>query len=95
MRFKLLITIMAGLMFWGRRPPEKIKALNEWMRNYVTQNKLTYLDYYPAMIDDKGFLREELSEDGLHPNAKGYAIMAPLAEVAIAKALKKQVLSSE
>ncbi len=73
-----------------QRPPEKIKALNEWMRNYVAQNKLTYLDYYSAMIDDKGFLREEVSEDGLHPNAKGYAIMAPLAEAAIAKALKNK-----
>jgi len=71
-----------------QRPPEKIKALNEWMRSYVAQNKLTYLDYYSAMTDDKGFLREELSEDGLHPNSKGYAIMAPLAEAAIAKALK-------
>jgi len=58
------------------------------MRNYVTQNKLTYVDYYSAMIDAKGFLREELSEDGLHPNANGYAIMTPLAEAAIARALK-------
>jgi lysophospholipase L1-like esterase len=71
-----------------RRPPEKIRALNEWMKAYAARNKLIYLDYYSAMIDDKGFLKEELSEDGLHPNAKGYAIMAPLAEAAIAKALK-------
>ena len=73
-----------------QRPPEKIKALNAWMRSYVAQNKLTYLDYYSAMMDDKGFLKEEISEDGLHPNAKGYAIMAPLAEAAIAKALKNR-----
>jgi len=71
-----------------RRPPEKIRALNEWMKAYAAQNKLIYLDYYSAMIDGKGFLREDLSEDGLHPNAKGYAIMAPLAEASIAKALK-------
>jgi len=71
-----------------QRPPEKIKRLNEWMRSYADKNKLTYLDYYSAMIDDKGFLKDELSEDGLHPNAKGYAIMAPLAEAAIAKAFK-------
>jgi len=71
-----------------QRPPEKIKAINEWMKTYATNNKLTYLDYYSAMVDDKGFLRDELSEDGLHPNAKGYEIMAPLAEAAIARALK-------
>ena len=72
-----------------RRPPEKIKALNEWMKTYTGSNKLTYLDYYSAMVDDKGFLRDELSEDGLHPNAKGYSIMAPLAEAAIARAMKR------
>jgi len=71
-----------------QRPPEKIKALNEWMKAYAAKNKLTYLDYYSAMIDEKGFLRAELSEDGLHPNAKGYAIMTPLAEAAITRALK-------
>jgi len=71
-----------------QRPPEKIKALNEWMKTYTANNKLTYLDYYSAMVDDKGFLRDELSEDGLHPNTKGYEIMAPLAEAAIARALK-------
>jgi len=40
------------------------------------------------MIDGHGLLKEELSADDLHPNAKGYAIMAPLAEAAIAQALK-------
>ena len=71
-----------------QRPPEKIKALNDWMKSYAAKNKLSYLDYYSAMIDEKGFLKDELSEDGLHPNAKGYAIMRPLAEAAITRALK-------
>ena len=47
-----------------------------------------YLDYFSAMADEKGFLKDELSYDGLHPNAQGYAVMAPLAETAIAKILK-------
>jgi len=71
-----------------QRPPEKIRALNECMKAYAAKNKLTYLDYYSAMIDEKGFLIDELSEDGLHPNAKGYAIMSPLDEAAITRALK-------
>jgi lysophospholipase L1-like esterase len=71
-----------------RRPPEKIKALNEWMKQYATQNHLVYLDYYSAMVDEKGFLQDELSNDGLHPNVKGYEVMNPLASAAIAKALK-------
>jgi len=71
-----------------QRPPEKIRALNDWMKAYATKNKLIYLDYYSAMIDEKGFLKDELSEDGLHPNDRGYAIMSPLAEGAITRALK-------
>lgn len=58
------------------------------MRKYAAETKAIYLDYYSAMVDDKGFLKEELSEDGLHPNQKGYDIMAPLAERAIISALK-------
>ena len=73
-----------------RRPPEKIIALNEWLKKYATQNGLTYLDYFSAMVDEKGFLKEELSNDGLHPNDKGYGVMQPLVEQAIAAALKKK-----
>jgi len=73
-----------------RRPPEQIKALNEWMKKYAAENKLTYLDYYSAMVDDKGFLKDELSNDGLHPNLEGYLVMNPLAEKAIAAALKRK-----
>lgn len=47
-----------------------------------------YLDYFSAMADEKGFLKDELSNDGLHPNTQGYAVMAPLAEAAIAASLK-------
>ena len=47
-----------------------------------------FLDYATAMSDDKGMLRRELADDGLHPNRAGYAIMSPLAEQAIAKALQ-------
>jgi lysophospholipase L1-like esterase len=74
----------------ARRPPEQIRALNEWIRSYAASHGLVYLDYYTATADERGFLKDELSDDGLHPNAKGYAVMAPLAERAIADALKKK-----
>lgn len=73
-----------------RRPPEKIKTLNEWIKKHAAQNGLTYLDYFSAMVDEKGFLKEELSNDGLHPNDKGYVVMQPLVEQAIAAAMKKR-----
>ena len=70
-----------------RRPPEQILALNKWMKEYAQSHHYVYLDYFSAMADDKGFLKNELSNDGLHPNAEGYKVMAPLAEAAIAASL--------
>jgi lysophospholipase L1-like esterase len=72
-----------------QRPPEKILALNAWMKKYADANGFVYLDYYPAMIDEAGMLKKEITADGLHPNDAGYEIMEPLAEKAIAVALGK------
>jgi lysophospholipase L1-like esterase len=74
--------------FLTERPPEQIRELNRWMKNYCEKNNLVYLDYYSAMIDENHMLRRELTADGLHPTADGYKIMAPLAEKAIQQALK-------
>jgi len=73
-----------------RRPPDQILALNKWMKEYAAANHHTYLDYFSAMVDDKGFFKDELSNDGLHPNVQGYAVMNPLAEIAIAASLKRR-----
>jgi len=70
-----------------QRPLTRVRAINDWMHQYAAAHKHEYLDYFSAMVDDKGMLRAELSGDDLHPNAAGYAIMAPLAEAAIQKAL--------
>ncbi len=71
------------------RPPEKILALNGWLREYTRRQGFSYLDYHSALKDEKGLLRAELADDGLHPNEAGYKVMAPLAEAAIAGALEK------
>jgi lysophospholipase L1-like esterase len=72
------------------RPPEKILQLNAWIKKYAAEKRHTYLDYFSAMVDAQGLLQPDLSEDGLHPNAKGYAVMSPLAEAAIRSAIKKR-----
>ena len=38
-----------------------------------------------ALVGEDGGMKEGTSFDGVHPNAKGYAIMAPLAQAAIDK----------
>jgi lysophospholipase L1-like esterase len=73
-----------------RRPPAKIIAINEWMKSYAAKNGFVYLDYYTPMLDDKNMLKQEITGDGLHPNDAGYVIMAPLAERAIAQALRSK-----
>src|SRR5205814_907721 len=78
------------LIMSDRRPPEKILELNQWIKNYAPHHGDVYLDYFSAMVDDHGFLKKDLSEDGLHPNKAGYAAMAPLAEKAIAAEREKQ-----
>ena len=70
-----------------KRPMEKLRAMNDWLKQYASQNGLVYLDYWSAMLDEHGMLRKELTWDGLHPNDAGYELMGPLAEKAIAAAL--------
>ena len=70
------------------RPMARITAINAWIKDYAAANGHVYLDYFSAMTDANGLLRSELSADDLHPNIEGYAVMAPLAEAAVARALK-------
>ena len=69
------------------RPPDKIVALNKWIKSYCNKQGDTYLDYYSATIDAHQMFRRELTYDGLHPNAAGYEVMGPLAEKAISQAM--------
>jgi lysophospholipase L1-like esterase len=70
-----------------RRPMSRIAAVNAWIKQYASEHGHLFLDYAPAISDARGMLKAEFSEDDLHPNALGYAQMAPLAEAAIAKAM--------
>jgi acyl-CoA thioesterase I len=69
-----------------QRPPSEILLLNEWLKKYAEQIHAVYADYFTALADSSGFLKEGHSMDGLHPNNKGYALMAPIAQATIDKA---------
>jgi lysophospholipase L1-like esterase len=71
-----------------RRPPADILKLNTWIREYAGKVHAVFADYYAAVVDESGMLRSGFSEDGLHPNAKGYTLLEPVAEQAIRKALQ-------
>lgn len=73
------------------RSPRKILELNHWLTHYCAEHGLVYLDYYSAMVDSEGRMKADLTVDGLHPNVAGFAVMAPLAQAAIEKALSQPV----
>jgi lysophospholipase L1-like esterase len=70
------------------RPPADIIQLNTWMRDYAKTAGFTYVDYFSAVVDANGMLRDGLSNDGIHPTAAGYAVMAPLVDAALKTALR-------
>ncbi|TDI35748.1 MAG: acylhydrolase [Acidobacteria bacterium] len=74
----------------GLEPAPKIVSLNTWMKDYASRHDLVYLDYHATMADERQGLPLELSSDGVHPNEAGYRVMAPLAEKAIADALRQR-----
>jgi lysophospholipase L1-like esterase len=71
------------------RPQGKIIGLNGWIRDYAAKSGAVYLNYYAALADGRNF-RMALTRDGLVPNDAGYDVMAPLAELAIARALAQK-----
>jgi len=69
------------------RKPAELRALNQWLRAFCMRRGYAFADYAAVLADDKGLMRRELTEDGIHPLAAGYARMAPVARAAIATAL--------
>jgi len=75
----------------SQRPPSKILELNAWIKSFCEQRHFPYVDYYSALVDKAGFLQADLADDGLHPNSKGYRLMAPIALAAIDNVTKPEV----
>jgi lysophospholipase L1-like esterase len=89
----ILSSVLPALAFpWhpGINPVPGIIQLNQLLKDYAEKNRLIYIDYYSATInDDKGF-KKELTVDGVHPNMAGYKVMEPMAEKAITEALTRK-----
>jgi len=68
-------------------PPTDILKLNAWLKSYAAGANATYVDYFGAVVDERGWLREPYSADGLHPNAEGYKVMTNVLVDALRSAL--------
>jgi lysophospholipase L1-like esterase len=70
-----------------QHPPADILKLNAWMKDYAARVNAIYADYFGALVDEKGWLKDGFANDGLHPNVEGYKLMVPVLASAIQKAL--------
>jgi lysophospholipase L1-like esterase len=72
------------------RNPDELREINRWLATFCRERGYQYADYYTALVDDRGLLQRDLTTDGIHPLAPGYARMAPIAAAAIARALRSE-----
>lgn len=71
-------------------PGPHIVWLDTWLRDYAARNGLIYVDYHDPLQDAKLGMKDGLSNDGLHPNRRGFELMTPLARAAIDRALRRR-----
>jgi lysophospholipase L1-like esterase len=72
----------------GLDAAHKIAAMNAWLKAYAARSGCVYADYWSVLKQAHGLgMREGLSSDHVHPTVAGYAVMAPVAEAAIKRAL--------
>jgi lysophospholipase L1-like esterase len=79
---KVILCSLTPISDYGRtpqttqRPPADILKLNAWLKDYAARTHAVYADYYSAIVDEKGMLKNGFSMDGLHPNVEGYKLLA-------------------
>ena len=79
-----------GALPWSPQvssPAGRVEELNAWLDAEARTRGLVYADYHSALADPAGALRADLTRDGVHPTSRGYAVMRPIAEQALAQAL--------
>jgi lysophospholipase L1-like esterase len=72
----------AGAFPWqpALRPAQTIERLNAWLQEYAGETHSRFIDYYAVLNDGQGGLKPNFSNDGVHPNRDGYAVMRRLAQ---------------
>ncbi|OCB75489.1 GDSL-type esterase/lipase family protein [Flavobacterium crassostreae] len=83
----IMCSVLPAIDFpWSpnQNPAARIIALNALLLNYATTHGIAFVDYHSAMADTQNGLPKIYSYDGVHPNKKGYQIMAPIVDQALA-----------
>jgi lysophospholipase L1-like esterase len=65
------------------RDPAGLTRANAWLASFAQQRRYPFVSYSAVLSDSEGFLKSELSSDGIHPNEWGYRRMMPVLETAL------------
>ena len=91
-KIKVILCSVLPAANFNWRPNDKAAAtiiqLNQLIKSYADKHHIPYVNYHAVMADASNGLPKEFSNDGVHPNLKGYQIMEPLLEKAIQQILK-------
>ena len=68
-------------------PNKKILDTNKKLKKYCKENNITYVNVHDSLVNKDGYLDNKYTNDGLHPNEKGYEI--------ITKIIKKEVFKEK
>ena len=83
-RIKVVLgSLLPADAFWwnpSMRPATQLAAMNGWLRDYAKSQGVPFIDYYAAMATPTGGMRRELTDDGVHPNKRGYDVMKTVAD---------------
>ena len=71
----------------GLEVTDKIIALNGWIKAYAAKEGVTYIDYWSAMQNGNGAMKDGYAMDGVHPTEQGYDVMASVVEPILKRAL--------
>lgn len=64
----------------NENPSQKIIELNKMLLTFAKENEIEYLDYFSKMVDTNNGMISIYTNDGVHPNRKGYEIMSEIFE---------------
>ena len=88
-------------MPWSTHYPKinkEIPIVNAALSQFCYKNDIRFVDAHSYFADEKGVMREDLSDDGIHPNyEKGYEVLTRLinAEIQKIEQLKQNKITEE
>lgn len=74
---------------------KEIPSVNAELEKYCAEQGIIFVDSYSEFVDENGVMREDLSDDGLHPNQeKGYDILIKLINTELEKIYESEMLGN-